>query len=294
MPNLDLVHKDDLSSFRRIAIGSWAAPSDPSVYGTMYVRVDRCLEYIKAFRERTGKHLTITHMMAKVAAACLSQMPDANALLRFNRLYLRKSIGVFFQVAMKDPKTGELDLSGTTIYDAEQKSLVEICDEFQEKAAKVRAAKDPALEKTRSTFKRLPGMLLNIVLKAIAFLGYTLNLDLRWAGVPKDPFGSVMVTNIGSLGLDQAYVPLVPFSRVPLLIAVGAVRDAPVIEDGKVVAAKVMNLSATFDHRVLDGSHAAVMARVVREHFADPFAHFDDLDALVRPGAEKEDVAREA
>ena len=32
-----------------------------------------------------------------------------------------------------------------------------------------------------------------------------------------------MITNIGSIGLDQAYVPLVPYSRVPILIALGAV-----------------------------------------------------------------------
>ena len=41
----------------------------------------------------------------------LHEMPDANAILRFNRIYLREDIGVFFQVAMEDPQTGELDLS---------------------------------------------------------------------------------------------------------------------------------------------------------------------------------------
>ncbi len=278
MAHLELVQKKDLSSFRRIAIGTWATAYDPSVYGTMEVRVDKCLEYIEAFREKTGKHLTMTHLMAKVSAACLAEMPDANAILRFNRIYLRKHIGVFFQVAMEDKETGEIDLSGTTIMDAERKSLLEIVEEFEEKVAKVRAAKDPALEKTRSSFKKIPALMLNFVLKMISLLTYTLNLDMRWAGLPRDPFGSVMVTNIGSLGLDQAYVPLVPYSKVPLLIAVGSVVETPIVEDGEVVVGKMMNLSATFDHRVLDGVHASVMARVVREWFADPFEYFDDLE----------------
>ncbi|MBM4319620.1 MAG: 2-oxo acid dehydrogenase subunit E2, partial [Deltaproteobacteria bacterium] len=82
MPNVDLVRKKDLSSFRRIAIGTWTTAYDPSVYGSMNVRVDRCLAYLEKFRACTGKHVTITHLMAKVAAACLARMPDANAVLR--------------------------------------------------------------------------------------------------------------------------------------------------------------------------------------------------------------------
>jgi pyruvate/2-oxoglutarate dehydrogenase complex dihydrolipoamide acyltransferase (E2) component len=283
MPNIELVQKKDLSSFRRIAIGTWARSYDPSVYGSMEVPVDDTLAYIKRFREKTGRHLTLTHVMAKVAAACLAEMPDGNAILRFNKLYMRKNIGVFFQVAMKDPESGEIDLSGATLFDVEKKSLVDIVDEFIDRTRKIRKAEDPELEKTRSTFKSIPAFMLNFTLKMIAFLCYTLNLDLSGFGLPKDAFGSVMVTNIGSLGLDQAYVPLVPYSRVPLLIAVGAIRDVAMVEDGEIVARKMMNLSATFDHRVLDGIHASIMARVVRAWFADPTAYLDDLDALPGP-----------
>lgn len=288
MPNLELVHKKDLSSFRRIAIGTWSEAYDPQVYGSMEIPVDRCLEYIEAFRERTGRHLTITHVMAKVVAACFAEMPDANAILRFNRVYVRKNIGVFFQVALKDAETGEIDLSGATIFDADKKSLLEIVDEFDDKVRKVRQAKDPALERTRSSFKKIPMWMLNGVLKVMSFLLYTLNLDLRWAGMPKDAFGSAMVTNIGSLGLDQAYVPVVPYSRVPLLIAVGAIRDTPVVEDGKVVVRKLMNLSATFDHRVLDGVHASIMSRVVRRWFADPYVYLDDLESAPTAKSQKQ------
>ncbi len=280
MGHLEIVHKKDLSSFRRVAIGTWTTAYDPSVYGTVDLPAQPCLDYIEAFRQRTGRHLTVTHMMAKIVGACLEAMPDANALLRFNRIYLRKHSGVFFQVAMKDPESGELDLSGATVYDVERKTLLEIMDDFDGKVRKVRRAEDSPLERTRTTFKRLPSLLLNFALKLVAFLTYTLNLDLSWAGLPKDPFGSVMVTNIGALGLDQAYVPLVPYSRVPLLIAVGRVRDAPVVQDGEVVAGKLMTLNATFDHRVLDGSHAAVMARVLRTWIEHPFEHFDRIEDL--------------
>ena len=270
MANIRLREKENLSSFRRIALGTWKTVGDPSVYGTIKLRAEKMVAYIDAFRARTGKRVTITHVMAKAVAQVLAELPDANAILRRNRIYLRDEIGVFFQVAMEDPVTGEIDLSGTTIFAAHEKSLEEIYDEFSARVTKVKKGKDTELEGTRSTFKKIPYRLLGTFLDLLGYLSYELNLDLKWAGVPRDAFGSVMVTNIGSLGLEEAYVPLVPYSRVPLLIAVGAVQDEAVIEDGRVMPGKVLRACATFDHRVLDGMHAAHMSRAIKRIFADP------------------------
>ena len=60
--------------------------------------------------------------------------------------------------------------------------------------------------------------------------------------LPTPPTPCRMITNIGTLGLDTAYVPLVPYSRVPILIATGAVKDTPIIDKGEVVCAKIMTL----------------------------------------------------
>jgi pyruvate/2-oxoglutarate dehydrogenase complex dihydrolipoamide acyltransferase (E2) component len=278
MPNLELVKKTDLSSFRKIAIGTWQTAFDPSVYGTIELRMDAAMRYIQEFRAKTGRRLTVSHLMAKAAAMALKECPDANAILRWNRVYLRKRIGVFFQVVMEDEGASKVDLSGATLYDVEQKSLVEICDEFEGKVQAVRSRKDPALEKTRKTFLGIPHLLLNFVLKTMSFLTYTLNLDLSRFGIPKDPFGSIMITNIGTLGLDVAYVPLVPYSRVPILLATGAVKERPVVEDGAIRAGKVMAVNATFDHRIIDGFHASVMSRVLRSMLEKPHEHFDRLD----------------
>jgi pyruvate dehydrogenase E2 component (dihydrolipoamide acetyltransferase) len=284
MPNLDLVRKKRLSPFRKIAIGTWQTAYDPSVYGALTLRMEEAQRYLEAFRQATGKRATVSHLMVKATAAVLQAMPEANAILRFNRIYLRQRIGVFFQIAMDDSKTGEIDLSGALIHDPEKKSLEDIVDECTEIVAKVRSAKDQKLESTRSMFRHVPHWFLNRLLKMISFLSYSLNLDLRWMGVPSDPFGSLMVTNIGSLGLEEAYAPLVPYSRVPLVVALGSVEDAPVVEDGQIVCGKVMRVCATMDHRILDGSHAAIMTRVLREWIEHPFEHFDALPGPL-PGA---------
>lgn len=286
MPNLNLEKKQDLSSFRRIAIGTWRNAYDPSIYGQLRLRADKMLRYIDEFRARTGKRLTITHVMAKAVALVMHEMPDANAVLRFNRIYLRKDIGVFFQVAMEDPVNKQIDLSGATIFDAHSKTLEQIVDEFEAKVQKVRAGKDKELEGTRSTFKKIPFFFLNTFLDLLSFFSFTLNLDLRFLGIPKDPFGSAMVTNVGSLGLEEAYVPLVPYSKVPLLVAVGNVADEAVVEGDRVVPAKVLRACATLDHRVLDGMHAAHMSKSLRKIFDDPELWLGPLPAAaVLPAA---------
>jgi pyruvate dehydrogenase E2 component (dihydrolipoamide acetyltransferase) len=75
-----------------------------------------------------------------------------------------------------------------------------------------------------------------------------------------------------------AYVPLVPYTRVPIFIAPGAVKEAPVVENGKVVVGKVMNVNASFDHRFIDGFHASVLSNTLREMLENPFESFDKLD----------------
>jgi len=277
VPNLKLRQKTNLSSFRRIAIGTWKTSYDPSVYGTLALPADKVVAYVDAIRARTGVRVTLSHVMAKAVAITLAEMPDANAILRWNRIFLREDIGVFFQVALEDEETGEVDLSGATIFDAHQKSLVEIVKEFEGKVSTVRKGKDKNLESSRSLFKRIPFFLLNTVLNLIGWLSFTLNLDLRFAGIPKDPFGSVMITNIGSLGLEQAFVPLVPYSHVPLLLALGAVKEEPVVEGGEIKVAKILRAFATFDHRVLDGMHAARMAKTLKRVFAAPESELGPL-----------------
>jgi pyruvate/2-oxoglutarate dehydrogenase complex dihydrolipoamide acyltransferase (E2) component len=284
MKNLRLVRKRRLSAFRKIAIGTWRTVGDPSVYGTIELRMDRALEYIAAFTAKTGRRTTVTHLVAKAAAAALRATPEANAILRFNSLYLREDVGVFFQVAMTDQGSDAIDLSGLVIHDVDKKSLVQICDEFQERVELVRLRKDREFERTRQGMRRVPGVLLRWSLRVMSFFAYTLNLNPTILGVPRDAFGSIMITNVGSLGLDVAYPPLVPYSRVPILMAIGAVRDGPVAEDGRVVVGKVMNVSVTFDHRFIDGVHAASMAKILRTWMLEPFAHFDPLEDAAKPG----------
>lgn len=286
MAHLELIPKTDISSFRKLAIGSWKTTYDPTVYGTLTVRMDKALAYIEAFRRRTGHRLTVTHLVTKAMAEALRRCPEANAILRFNKIYMRKVVTISALVVQTDG--GKVDLTSAKIDHADSKSLLDIAREMEDAVRRVRERKDAALEKGKGTIQKIPYMFLNLFTWLIGFLMYTLNLDLSGIGMPKDAFGSIIITNVGSLGLDTAYVPLVPYTRVPIFVAPGAVKDAPVVENGQVVPGKVMNISASFDHRFIDGFHAGILANTLRELLENPFEKFDSLDSLPTAASDEE------
>lgn len=71
--------------------------------------------------------------------------------------------------------------------------------------------------------------------------------------------GSFTLTNIGAIGGLMA----TPIIHQPELAICGlfAIKDKPAVVDGQVVPRKIMNLSITFDHRVIDGAQGARFMR---------------------------------
>jgi pyruvate dehydrogenase E2 component (dihydrolipoamide acetyltransferase) len=67
--------------------------------------------------------------------------------------------------------------------------------------------------------------------------------------------GSISVTNLGMYGVEEFAAIINPPHAA--ILAVGAVRDEPVIEDGAVVPGRVMTVTLSVDHRPVDGVLAA-------------------------------------
>jgi len=256
-----------LTSWRELSLHAWGRPRDPSVYGMLQVDVSRALGYLARLRDVTGEHVTLTHLVGKAVALAIRERPEVNAVIRAGRrVYLRKDVDVFFQVALD----GGEDLSGAKVTRADERSLVEIARELSQRAERVRAHADPTLQRTQSLLHRMPAVLRGPALRAAELLSYDLDLDLRHLGLPYDQFGSAMVTNVGTFGLPAGLAPLVPFSRTPIVLTVGTVADEPVAVDGRTVVRPVLPVGVTFDHRLLDGFAAGKLARRFMAVVNDP------------------------
>jgi pyruvate dehydrogenase E2 component (dihydrolipoamide acetyltransferase) len=67
--------------------------------------------------------------------------------------------------------------------------------------------------------------------------------------------GSVTVTNLGMFGTEEFAAIINPPQAA--ILAVGAVRDEPVVREGTLCAGKVMRVTLSVDHRPVDGVAAA-------------------------------------
>jgi pyruvate dehydrogenase E2 component (dihydrolipoamide acetyltransferase) len=263
-----------LSSWRRLALHAWPAPHDPTVYSTLQIDMTEAQPFLERLRRESGVRVTPTHLVAKAIATALQRYPESNAIIRRQWVYQRESVDVFIQVAADD---GE-DLGGTKIANADRKTVVEIARELAERAERIRAHRDPDMERTKSMLDRVPNFLLGSVMKLTEFATHGLGLDLTRFGLKPDPFGAVMVSNIGTFGIDWALAPMVPFSRCAIVLLVGTVQPRPLVVDGQVVARPVLIVGVTFDHRVMDGAQSARLAKVVCDVIAHPAAHLQEGD----------------
>jgi pyruvate/2-oxoglutarate dehydrogenase complex dihydrolipoamide acyltransferase (E2) component len=257
----------DPSTFRKIAASMWGRPSDPSIYGFVDIDVTDTLAFIEQHRERTGQRLTITHVVAQAVARAFADNPDLNAKVRFGgRIEERETVDLVISVARDNGR----DLSAARVDAAETLPLEGLVAQVDAQIDRTRRGQDEDYERSRSLLGRLPFFCLRPLLWLTDLVSNELHLHLPRLGMPRDPFGTAVITNVGMFGIDTAFAPFVPLGRSPLLLLVTAVKERPVARDGEVFARPVLRLCATFDHRVIDGAAAGRLARAITKLVQDP------------------------
>lgn len=80
--------------------------------------------------------------------------------------------------------------------------------------------------------------------------------------------GTFTITNVGSLGGEFA-TPIINHPECAIL-ALGRIDDKPVVVDGEIQIRKLLPVSLSFDHRIIDGALAAKFVSEIKKHLADP------------------------
>jgi pyruvate dehydrogenase E2 component (dihydrolipoamide acetyltransferase) len=80
--------------------------------------------------------------------------------------------------------------------------------------------------------------------------------------------GTISVSNLGMYGVEEFAAIINPPHAA--ILAVGAVRDEPVVEDGAVVPGQVMTVTLSVDHRPVDGVIAARWLAALKELLENP------------------------
>ncbi|HET9025160.1 MAG TPA: dihydrolipoamide acetyltransferase family protein [Burkholderiaceae bacterium] len=79
---------------------------------------------------------------------------------------------------------------------------------------------------------------------------------------------TITVTSLGPLG-GIVTTPVINYPEVAI-VGVGRIVERPVIRGGQIVARRLLNLSCSFDHRVVDGADGAYFVQAVRRLLESP------------------------
>jgi len=88
---------------------------------------------------------------------------------------------------------------------------------------------------------------------------------------PEQMEGSTFtISNLGMFGIEEFTAIINPPNAC--ILAVGAIRDVPVVKNGEVVPGKRMKVTLSSDHRVVDGAKAAEFLNTLQKLLENPLA----------------------
>ena len=80
--------------------------------------------------------------------------------------------------------------------------------------------------------------------------------------------GSFTISNLGMYGVSEFSAIVNPPQAA--ILAVGAIVDSPVVKGEKVVAGKVLTVTLSADHRVVDGADGALFVQSLKKFIENP------------------------
>lgn len=269
-----------MSTRQKLSIASWTPPSEGNIHGSVVLDATAVIGWIARARAASGRHITVTHVVVKAVGLALRASPQINGRIVLGEYLPAGSVDVGCLVALEREEGGVRagDLAYCKVKRADRVAVAGIADEVCSAAERLRSHRDANFEATNRPLRGLPTWAIRPLVHWLGWLSSGVGVPLPCLGVRAHPVGSCMVTSVGGMGLDTAFAPFTPFLHVPLLVTIGALRDDVIAVNGAPAVRKVLSVTATVDHRVVDGAGAATLARVLRAVFANPGAMLGSPD----------------
>ncbi|MFP4546658.1 MAG: 2-oxo acid dehydrogenase subunit E2 [Fidelibacterota bacterium] len=252
--------------WRKLSIAIYGAPSEGKVYGTYEVDVTDMMKYINQKRDE-GIRITVTHFIVKAVGQALFQYaPEVNCYVRRGKIIYRDHANVFMSILKK----GGSGQTGMIIPEVENKTVTEISEYVRNRIQAKREGEEKGLYSMTKIIARVPWPFRKLVLKLFTWWIFDMEFPVPGMKKQRSPFGSIMLTNIGTLGLKTGMVALFPIGKLPGVIAMGKIEEKPVVIDGEITIRSILPLTGTFDHRMVDGAQIGKLGRGIQKVLRHP------------------------
>ena len=257
------------------------ARSDSQNHFEDRINMDILDEYCAKKRSEGLTGFGALHAILAAYVRAISERPGVNRFVAGQHVYARNNI----VANMTIKKKMGLDCPDTVIkviFDPSD-TASDVYRKFKEVADKA-TADDTDFDNTAGFLRHIPGLILRGVIGFLRFLDYFGILPRGLINV--SPFhGSLVITSMGSLGINAIYHHLYDFGNIPVFFAYGKKYvEREIGENGEVIERRYVDLRAVTDERICDGYYYASAFKIMQRYLAHP----DLLDNP--PESVKEDV----
>ena len=260
-----------LNPFYRIMPYIMVKRDDSLNYFTDAVEISDTERWLREKRAEGYKGMGMLHVFIASYVRTVAHCPGLNRFVSGQKIYARRNI----EVVMTVKRSMSLDAGETTIkvFFEPTDTIFDIYRKFSEKVDEIKANDgDNNTEKVAGALFKLPGLFLKFAVWFLNLLDY-FGL-LPQALLDASPFhGSMIVTDLGSLGIPPIYHHIYNFGNLPVFLAFGAKRRAWELDKtGAPVERKYIDYKVVMDERTIDGMYYATAFKYLKYYFKNPAA----------------------
>lgn len=253
------------TNWRKVASTIYKKPTDSKIFGIVELDVTELEKYV-AQKRKEGIKTTLTYLITIIIGRAIRQVvPELNTYVKRGRIMQRKQVDATVSVLLPGGQMGSVKVEN-----ADQLTTAEISEEIGKNIANSRKGNENDTMQSKSLLAKLPWPFRSWVFKIYQTITIHWGISLPVIGLDSNSFGSYMVSNIGTVGLDTGFASLLPSSNISFVFVLGAVNKKPVVVNDEIVIRRVMLLSSTLDHRVVDGSHGGSLFRYIKQVAKNP------------------------
>ena len=244
----------------------YTTPTDSRVYGTLDIDVTEAKKFIDRKRSE-GVKITMVHMATAVLARAMAfDAPEMNCFIRRGAVVGRKHIDVMVPVQVG----GDTGVTAAIIRNAHARTVSDIAAEIRDKASRSREGEEIKAAQNKYLLNRIPWPLRRPVFRILKWITVDMGVEIKALGLSAHSFGSFVLSDIGSFGLNTGMTALMPAAKVPCVVVLGKIEEKPVVRRGEIVVRTILPLTGTFDHRIVDGMQIGKLARGLKRAFRKP------------------------
>jgi pyruvate dehydrogenase E2 component (dihydrolipoamide acetyltransferase) len=253
------------SNWRKVASTIYKKPTDSKIFGMVELDVTELEAYI-ANKRKEGVKTTLTYLITQIIGRGIRQeVPELNTYVKRGKIMQRKTVDATVSVLLPGGQMGSVKVEN-----ADTITTDEIAAFIGKKIADSRKGNENDEMQSKSLLAKLPWPFRNWLFKIYQTITIHWGISVPGIGLDSNSFGAFIVSNIGTVGLDTGYGSLLPSSNISFVFILGSINKKPVVIDDKIEIRRVMWLSSTLDHRVVDGSHGGRLFRVIKRLAKNP------------------------